>query len=138
MTGRSGLRFNQLLLTLPFLAVGYLLASLQQPAPAAQSEPATDAALPRIIRASETPTEQFAEQVVQRMRDVAAEQKMEIRFLGPAPAPIAKLFGKFRFHALLQGEDINVLRAVARRSTENLKPPAGVQWVLDVDPMNLL
>jgi primosomal protein N' (replication factor Y) len=87
---------------------------------------------------SETPTEQFADQVLQRMRDFAAEQELEIRLLGPAPAPIAKLFGKFRFHALLQGNDINGLRIVASRATENLKPPADVQWVLDVDPMNLL
>ena len=87
---------------------------------------------------SETPTEQFAEHVVQRMRDVATGQEVEIRFLGPAPAPIAKLFGKFRFHALMQGEDIDVLRSIASRATENLKPPAEVQWVLDVDPMNLL
>jgi primosomal protein N' (replication factor Y) len=86
----------------------------------------------------ERATEQFADHVVERMRDHAEAKKREIRVLGPAPAPIAKLFGKFRFHALLQSEAVDDVIAVASGATADLKPPAEVQWVLDVDPQNLL
>ncbi len=86
----------------------------------------------------ESVTEHFAEYVVQRMREIDAELSTSIRFLGPAPAPIARLYGKFRFHALLQSKDVEAMRAVVTRATNQLKTPGDVQWVVDVDPVNLL
>jgi primosomal protein N' (replication factor Y) len=86
----------------------------------------------------ESVTEHFAEYVIQRMQEVDAELSASIRFLGPAPAPIARLYGKFRFHALLQGKDLDAMRTVVTRATTQLKTPDDVQWVADVDPVNLL
>ena len=62
----------------------------------------------------------------------------EIRLLGPAPAPIARLHGKFRFHLLLQSCDRDSLRAAVYRATERWKQPEDVQWVADMDPMDVL
>ena len=62
----------------------------------------------------------------------------EFRILGPAPAPIAKLRGLFRFHALVQGQDRDRLRNVVRQATSELKPPEDIQWIVDVDPFDVL
>ncbi len=87
---------------------------------------------------SQMAAEHFAEHVVAQLREAATATGAEIRILGPAPAPIAKLRGMFRFHALLQDPDRDRLRAVVRKATAELKPPEGVQWVVDVDPLDVL
>jgi primosomal protein N' (replication factor Y) len=83
-------------------------------------------------------TELFADTVVERVRRVVEAEKLEVRVLGPAPAPLAKLRGKFRFHALLYGEQVAMLSHVVQRAREGTKAPTGVQWVVDVDPLDLL
>jgi len=100
---------------------------------------------------SEMATEHFAEHVVKQVREVWAATAEsahspetpaaaggEFRILGPAPAPIAKLRGLFRFHALVQGRDRDRLRAVIRQATSELKPPEEIQWIVDVDPFDVL
>jgi primosomal protein N' (replication factor Y) len=61
-----------------------------------------------------------------------------VRVLGPAAAPIGKLRGKHRFHTLLFGQDSDLLRSAVRAATADLKPPEDVQWVADVDPLDML
>jgi primosomal protein N' (replication factor Y) len=58
--------------------------------------------------------------------------------LGPAPAPLARLRGQYRFQIQLQGPDGQKLRDAVRQATAGLDPPAGVQWIADVDPVNML
>ena len=94
---------------------------------------------------SEMATEYFAEHVVQQLHaawaarpEHAAAAASEFRILGPAPAPIAKLRGLFRFHALVQGRDRDALRAAVRQATGELKPPDEIQWIVDVDPFDVL
>jgi primosomal protein N' (replication factor Y) len=60
------------------------------------------------------------------------------RVLGPAPAPLAKLRGLYRFQIHLHGVDGPRLRQAVRAVTEPLKPPEGVQWIADVDPVDML
>jgi primosomal protein N' (replication factor Y) len=59
--------------------------------------------------------------------------------LGPAPAPIARLRGKYRFQLLLKGADAEQLHAAARRVVEAAgKLPRGVQASVDAFPVNML
>ena len=60
------------------------------------------------------------------------------RLLGPAPCPIAKLRGKYRYHALLTSSQPAALRAAVRDATTQLELAAEVQWIVDVDPVDLL
>ena len=83
-------------------------------------------------------TEQFAKQATERVLALAAAAPLEARILGPAPCPIARLRGKYRFHALLSSPRGDELRAIAGEATSELEPPEGVQWVVDVDPVDLL
>jgi primosomal protein N' (replication factor Y) len=59
--------------------------------------------------------------------------------LGPAPAPISRLRGKYRFQLLLKGADPERLRLAAQRLVEAAgKLPRGVEASLDAYPVNML
>jgi primosomal protein N' (replication factor Y) len=86
----------------------------------------------------ETAAEAFADQLADRVRQATKTCEVETRILGPAPAPLAKLHGKFRFHILLQAADAADLRRVVREAARDLKPPEDVFWAVDVDPLDML
>ncbi len=60
------------------------------------------------------------------------------RLLGPAPCPMAKLRGKYRYHALLFTTTPDEVRKTVGEIVATYDPPEGVQWVVDVDPMDLM
>jgi primosomal protein N' (replication factor Y) len=87
--------------------------------------------------------EQFAEAAVENLRTsldkvVVGSEALAYRCLGPAPCPIAKLRGKHRFHALLSSAHSLELRSAVRDAIATFQPPDDVQWVIDVDPVDLL
>ncbi len=90
-----------------------------------------------VVRGSEMAAEGFAEDLVRRLREALADEPAA-RVLGPAPAPIAKLRGEYRFHIQIHGCDPAVLRRGVRAATGNVKPPEDVQWIVDVDPVDML
>ncbi|MCB0384788.1 MAG: primosomal protein N' [Bdellovibrionales bacterium] len=72
---------------------------------------------------------------LQRHHDVYRE----IQILGPAPAPIAKLRGKFRFQILIKSPDHARLAGLCRQALGDEKwIPSGVKVLTDIDPVNLL
>ena len=81
---------------------------------------------------------EFADQIATRLRASLDKAGLHSRVLGPAPAPIAKLRGNFRFQIQLQGGDGAALRQAVRDATDTLKPPELVQWIADVDPVDML
>ncbi|MBC8351283.1 MAG: primosomal protein N' [Planctomycetes bacterium] len=92
-----------------------------------------------IIRGpSERMTETFAEHLCEEIQRGLDEQYPDARLLGPSPAPISKLRGKFRIHFLLFGQNVETLRNIVRETTATAKPPEDVQWVLDVDSLDML
>jgi len=63
----------------------------------------------------------------------------EIEVLGPSPAPIEKLRGKFRFHALIKGRENRTLHAyVQQLMGQGLVVPNKVRVSIDIDPLHLL
>ncbi|MEZ6108270.1 MAG: hypothetical protein R3B96_19760 [Pirellulaceae bacterium] len=96
-----------------------------------------------VVRAeSEDVAEGFAQYLRERIQEEIAKQLdtsgARFRIVGPAPCPIEKLRNNFRFHLLLQGLDRQPLQTVIRAVMERLENPAQVQWVVDVDPLDLL
>ncbi|MFO0883920.1 MAG: helicase-related protein [Pirellulales bacterium] len=61
-----------------------------------------------------------------------------LRTLGPAPCPIEKLRGKFRMHLLLTTESFPLLKSVLKEVQENLPSSEEIQWIVDVDPHDML
>jgi len=94
-----------------------------------------------IIRGpSEEATEAFAEKMLDSLESAREKLAAEVRILGPAPPPIVKLRGKYRFHILLQATNSGVLGETIRRGTATLTVPSkdDIQFVIDIDPMDML
>ncbi len=86
----------------------------------------------------ESATEQFAQHVAEELRNRVSPAGKGYRVLGPSAAPIARLRGRYRFHLLLQGPEGALLRDVAGHVFNELKPPTEVQWIVDVEPLDML
>ncbi len=83
-------------------------------------------------------TAEFAEMLATRLRDLLGAATFTWRVLGPAPAPIAKLRGNFRFQIQAQASDGAGLRQAVRQLSQSAKAPENVQWIADVDPQDML
>jgi primosomal protein N' (replication factor Y) len=94
-----------------------------------------------IIRGSvEEVTEAIADSLLTRLEAAREALGYEVRLLGPAPPPISKLRGKYRFHILLQSVDPAHLGETIRRATETftIAEKDEVQYVIDIDPLDML
>ncbi|HEY1252126.1 MAG TPA: primosomal protein N' [Thermoanaerobaculia bacterium] len=68
---------------------------------------------------------------------IASGRNGGVRMSGPAPAPLERLLGRWRFQILLRAPDRRgVLAALEAAIPE--RTPAGVQVAVDVDPQDLL
>jgi len=84
-------------------------------------------------------TRGFADHLSTLLREQLLESgEPQPRILGPAPAPLAKLRDNYRFQIQLQGPDGALLRGAVRIVSDRLKPPDDVQWIADVDPLDML
>lgn len=61
-----------------------------------------------------------------------------ITALGPAPAPMGKLRGRFRFNCLLKGESWLAMRELYSSVRAYAKPGGDLRVSLDLDPVNML
>ena len=86
----------------------------------------------------EIATREFASSLGERIGAACRDADFQFRLLGPAPAPFAKLRGKYRFAIQLQAEDPLALSRAVRDATEELKTPEDVQWIADVDPLEMM
>ncbi len=83
-------------------------------------------------------TREFANLLAQRMGEALITEAADARVLGPAPAPFSRLRGMYRFQIQLQGPDGDKLRSAVCRAVADLKQPEGVQWIADVDPLDMM
>src|SRR5690606_27293832 len=86
---------------------------------------------------SEAQTEGFAQLIAQRLRSAILEIE-PCRVLGPAPCPITRLRGLYRFQVQAQSPHGEELRAAVSKAVSEVKAPEGVQWIVDVDPLEML
>ncbi|MFM8284894.1 MAG: primosomal protein N' [Planctomycetaceae bacterium] len=100
------------------------------------------ASLVRIVvrGANDDAVSAWAGTVAERLRDEASRSLPAgaVRVLGPAPAPIARLRDRFRWHLQVHAADGERLRGLVQRVTAPLQTPAGVAWIVDVDPVEML
>jgi primosomal protein N' (replication factor Y) len=84
---------------------------------------------------SEAQARALAEEIGKRLRTKAAEG---VRVLGPAPAPMTKLRGQYRFQLQLHARDGDALRNTVTLATADLKTPDDLFWTVDVDPWDMM
>lgn len=68
-------------------------------------------------------------------------QELAVDILGPAPAPLSKIEGKFRWHLLLRSPAAEKIGQLLRRLSDD--PPGtikskAIEFVIDIDPTNTL
>jgi len=80
--------------------------------------------------------ERAAEEVGRRIEKDASELP-NIRIQGPAPAPLARIKGVYRYQILLRGPNRSLLRQLVTRHVIPFKR-TGVEITIDVDPLNIL
>src|SRR5262249_36453347 len=95
-----------------------------------------------IIRGrDQTAAGDFAERMAgafQAALGTLAKSPAEVRVLGPAEAPIFRLKGYYRFHFQVQSPSPGTVPQLLRNVLPTVRPPAGVEFTLDVDPLNML
>lgn len=81
---------------------------------------------------------EVAEKLASRLRVLAAPAGDTVGVLGPAPAPLFRLRGKYRWQTALKGPDGELLRQIAGTVKEELGPSAAACVSVDVDPISML
>lgn len=82
--------------------------------------------------------ERYAAAMGERLRKLLAEHGDAVRVLGPAPAPLARLKEKYRYHLQLHAPDGAVLRTAIRRLMVDAPTDEEIEWTADVDPVSML
>ncbi|MCA9027959.1 MAG: primosomal protein N' [Planctomycetaceae bacterium] len=67
----------------------------------------------------------------------AAESHPNIRILGPAPAPIARLRGQHRFHLQIAAPDVQTIASLWSETLRTFEPQADVEFTVDIDPLDM-
>lgn len=80
----------------------------------------------------------FAEHLAHRVQHEAKRVPGFVRIVGPTPAPMSKIAGKFRLQIQIQAEDGRQMREAAGDAIRDLQPPDNVQWTIDVDPWEMM
>jgi primosomal protein N' (replication factor Y) len=100
------------------------------------------ASLARIIvrAAASDQAAAFADAIAERFRGESGTGSAAgaSRVLGPAPAPIARLRGMYRYHLHVHAPDDAALGALVQAAVGPLKTPPGVQYAVDIDPQDML
>jgi primosomal protein N' (replication factor Y) len=98
------------------------------------------AALTRVVlQAEEVDQAREAAETLARVARREIPDGARVELLGPAPAPLAKLRGRYRFMLLLKGDDEALVRRVSLAILKASKQlPRAVQSALDARPINML
>jgi primosomal protein N' (replication factor Y) len=78
-----------------------------------------------------------AREMAKAARAAAAGISSQIRILGPAPAPITKLRGEYRFHFQVAAEDVAPISQLWHDALARFEAHAGVEFTIDVDPLDM-
>ena len=75
------------------------------------------------------------------LQTLRSEHFPEVKILGPAPAPLSKIDGKYRWHFLLRCQQVDKISQLLQRLNE--EPPAilksnAIDYIIDIDPTNTL
>jgi primosomal protein N' (replication factor Y) len=87
------------------------------------------------------PDEQSALAEARKMADLVRSAitagGFPVRILGPAPAPVSRLKGSYRFHFQLSAVAVEHIQELWRAVADSLKPAGGVEFAVDMDPINM-
>lgn len=87
-------------------------------------------------------TQRATEEAAEWLRGLVATRRLDgLELIGPAPCPIDRIRGRWRWHLLLRSDSARLLGRVGRYFAERFEPPAGrgdIRVSIDRDPVALL
>jgi primosomal protein N' (replication factor Y) len=97
-------------------------------------------AITRVVVRSEAEelAKQMADHIAQAIQQAADDLKFPLTILGPAKATVEKLRGKYRYHMLIRSAIGSEVQTVIRRAQLSIKTIDQVQWIVDIDPQDML
>ncbi|UCD55232.1 MAG: primosomal protein N' [Candidatus Omnitrophota bacterium] len=72
-----------------------------------------------------------------KLKDFLIKKLKDIEIVGPAPSPISKVRGFFRWNILLKGKNRSIMCQALRKALKAYRKPAGVILTIDVDPASM-
>jgi primosomal protein N' (replication factor Y) len=96
--------------------------------------------LARIVVRSESQSKahQMAEHIGECLNRSATDLQLELKVLGPAICPVEKLRGLYRYHLLVSSPIEGALQQTISRTESLIKEIDEVQWIVDIDPQDML
>ncbi len=93
----------------------------------------------RIDALAEASARSAAEELACLAREQPAMREGQVILLGPAPAPISRIRGRYRFRLLLRSTELRMLRRVASVLAARIDAGMGsARATIDVDPVSML
>jgi primosomal protein N' (replication factor Y) len=87
---------------------------------------------------SEKGVEERAEQTARLLGQLKREHSLRVEILGPAPAPLYRLRGRFRRQILLKAPIRNDLRRLVSAWQARRDTSAAVREIMDIDPVDMM
>lgn len=96
--------------------------------------------LARIVVRSESQSKahQMAEHIGEKLNRATVDLQLETKVMGPAMCPVEKLRGLYRFHLLVSSTMEGTLQQVISRAETLINEVDDVQWIVDIDPQDML
>lgn len=79
----------------------------------------------------------YATEVVGQLRQEQSDAESKVRVMGPAPAPITRLNKNYRYHIQLSAAELEPIQELWRAVVPKINRTNEVEFVIDVDPMNM-
>lgn len=90
-----------------------------------------------ILRSQQEPAvEQASQQLVELLRKTVKSEELSVRVVGPAPCPLARLQGYFRYHVQITAVELGALQSLWQRVAPEFGTPRDVEYVVDVEPLS--
>ncbi|MFC1576582.1 helicase-related protein, partial [Candidatus Omnitrophota bacterium] len=61
----------------------------------------------------------------------------DVEVIGPAPAPMARVRGYYRWNVMLKGKNRSTLSEAVKKALKGYRKPAGTIFAIDVDPISM-
>jgi primosomal protein N' (replication factor Y) len=81
--------------------------------------------------------DELAQKSAAELAETIRAQDREALVGGPAPAPILRVRGYFRYNIILKGKDKAAMCALIRKGLASFRRPHGVLVAVDVDPISM-
>lgn len=82
--------------------------------------------------------EKEAQKLAEHLQGLRSHLKLRVEILGPAPPPLAKLRGRFRWQFLLKSASRASLHHLLSQCKVSYVPPSIVRFQIDIDPVDLV